>query len=213
MDPQRQYAQLLTLWSQGTKLFRREAQYREYDARWDAWWRLGRRLVERRLLVLPVPLQEPVLVAATESHWFTLASAPDVEDGITRGPVVVVADPDSGPALHWGNYWSVRYDVALQLGLRGWDALLTWPRRQASAAWQADDVDAALTVLGALHRHPYIFHAVPMQDWVVAARLVRHPGQRRSVTAPLPASVGFRYDVATGQAWWPGQDEDSVHLR
>ncbi len=213
MDPQRQYAQLLTLWSEGSKLFRRDRHYnRRQQDEWDAWWRLGRRLVERGLMVLPVPFPEPILLVEDGARWFTLATASGVNSGVARGDTVVVT-ADGSSVLAWDNRWTVRMDLALRLGMRGWDTLMHWPDKWGTPGWTCDSLDAALTLLGALQRTPKPFQTMPMADWTLAARMMRHPERRFASGHALPWEHGFCYDAETAESWWERQDEDSVHTR
>ena len=71
--------------------------------------------------------------------------------------------------------------------------------------------DQALMLLGALERMPSLFRLLPAPDWLVAAGLMRHPGRRQAALRPLPEHWGFQFDAKSGEAWWTGQDEDSVH--
>lgn len=212
MDPQRQYAQLLTLWSQGSKMFRRSQHLLKHrDEGWDSWWRLGRRLVERRMTVLPLPLPDPYLLVGTESEWFTLCPAGLQDVGVARGQVIEVA-PDGSDALCWQGRWTIRMDVALRLGQRGWDTLCRWPREDAPRVTIAG-LDGALTLLGALGRWPTLFAALQPEDWALASELLRHPMRRLEAPRPLPESWGFCWEAETHEAWWQRQDEDSVHTR
>ncbi|MCY0879268.1 MAG: hypothetical protein OWU84_10045 [Firmicutes bacterium] len=209
MDPQRQYAQLLTLWSQGTKMLRRAQHHAlPYSAAWEWWWRLGRRLVERRMAVLPVPLNEPaLLVGLSEGEWFTLLSSATAPDVARIGRALIVWRDGPAALAYQDERWCVRLDVASALGQRGWRTLVRWrPAEPVTAATRA----AAETVLGALDRYPALFGAISPDLWVTAAFLLRHPGQRLPSVAPLPAEWGFRYDGATETAWWERQDEDIV---
>ncbi len=202
MDPQRQYAQLLTLWSEGSKLFRRERQYRSRQAdSWDGWWRLGRRMVERGLLVLPVPLGSPILLAAVQDLWFTVAGLEDVDVGIARGPVLIRTEGTDW-ALRWDGVWHVRSDLALSLGQRGWRMLVQWPSPSRKQPWQVADMHQALMVIGAVNRRPEIFRGLDMEDWEVASMLLRHPQKRCRWPHPLPARFGFFYDGQ--EAWYQG---------
>ncbi|NMP22157.1 hypothetical protein [Sulfobacillus harzensis] len=210
MDPQRQYAQLLTLWSEGSKLFRRQKHYRSRkDDRWDGWWRLGRRMVERGLSVLPVPLASPMLVAAVGERWFTIAGLSDVEKGIARDPVIILRHRAEA-ALHWDGRWSLHHDLALRLGPKGWRMLLEWPRPGCCEILTVSSVEASLTLIGAVGRHPAMFKELPLADWELASQMLRHPGRRFPASHPLPVELGFRFDRHREEAWYQGQDEDSV---
>ncbi len=201
MDPQRQYAQLLTVWSQGSKMFRR-SQYLDigYNPEWNVWWRLGRRLVERGLTVLPVPTAYPTLVIATQGDWFTLCPADHRRDGLAKGVVVGVSGADA-PALRFDHGWIVSHDTALRLGMRGWSTLVRWAG-ELDTVLTVPEVDRALTLLGALGRLPLLFRAIDVGDWVAAAVMLRHPARRMSMARPLPECWGFHYDAASKQAWW-----------
>ena len=213
MDPQRQYAQLLTLWSQGSKMLRRAQQLEgQRDPEWDAWWRLGRRLVERQLTVLPVPGSGPILAVSTQRYWFTLSSARLRKVGTAGHHSIAVAE--AGTALSWSpEGWTVRMDTALRLGEKGWNTLCRWPGSLMGPPWTVDDVDQAVTLLGALDRQPGLMSRIPMQQWAIAAHMLRHPLHPVPCSAPLPEALGFRYSPERQTAWWEPQDEDSVHKR
>ncbi|PSR22038.1 MAG: hypothetical protein C7B45_08540 [Sulfobacillus acidophilus] len=211
MDPQRQYAQLLTLWSQGSKMFRRAQQLSDHwDSQWDAWWHLGRRLVERGLTVVPVPLTPPYLLVDIEGQWFTLCPPKGANTGVAHRVIVVARD--DVPALRWDGVWNTSWSLAMRLGRHGWTTLGSAPPPLESPLCVAT-VDQALTLLGAMRRKPALFRQLSAQHWIVAAALMRHPGLRLATASPLPASWGFGYDPLTHEAWWERQDEDSVQKR
>ncbi len=214
MDPQRQYAQLLTLWSQGSKMLRRARQLEgRRDPEWDAWWRLGRRLAERQLIVLPVPGSEPILAVSTDRYWFTLSPVALRRVGTTgHHSIAVTPIGDEEAALAWSpEGWTVRMDTALRLGEKGWNTLCQWPGCSTGLPWSVDDVDQALTLLGALNRHPGLMSRIPRQHWAVASQMLRHPLHPVPCSSPLPEALGFRYSPDRQTAWWEPQDEDSVH--
>lgn len=213
MDPQRQYAQLLTLWSEGSKVFRRKAFLTgDREEAWELWWRIGRRLVERGLMVLPMPLAVPSLFVATENRWWTLIDEQHVSSEMVHGQVIAVRT-ECQPALSWTGYWGVSVEMILRMGEHGFSTLIEWPTHKFSGELSVDALDHAVTLIGALHRTPALFHALALDDWVTAARLVRHSGMQLKVSNPLPREWGFRYDTEQHLAWFERQDEDSVHKR
>ncbi len=211
MDPQRQYAQLLTLWSQGSKMFRRAQQSPgRWDSQWDAWWHLGRRMVERGLTVVPVPMTPPYLLVDIEGQWFTVCPPEGAQTNVAHHIIVVARD--DAPALTWDGRWQTSWGLALRLGRHGWGTLLNAPKALASPL-RVGTVDHALTLLGAMRAKPGLFRQLSAEHWEVAATLMRHPGHRIALASPLPASWGFQYDALAQQAWWERQDEDSVQKR
>ncbi len=210
MDPQRQYAQLLTLWSQGSKMFRR-SRYLDQDGAvsWEKWWRLGRHLVERHLVVLPVPLADPYFLVGVGEQWLTLCPRQTGDIGIAKGLIVAVEDAEV-PALSFDGQWVVSLELAQRLGKRGWHTLIQW---KSPGRLRVQTLDQAFTLLGALERWPRLFSEISREQWVKASQLMRHPGQRMSSAMELPVQWGFRFDAETGEIWWERQDEDSVHER
>jgi len=223
VDPQRQYAQLLTLWAKGSKTFRRFDQHPEgFQSEWDLWWRLGRRLVERQFHVLPIPgLPKPVLVVAWSNYQIFLADR-DLKEWRAELPEAWWGDRRPTPV------WRVNaHDATFSLtflmrwGQRGFTA---WERVRPSALAAsgedetivADSIDDGLTILGALIRYPRVFSHLPPSAWAWAGRLVRHPGtwqQVPQVPDGLATISGMAYDPRTDRWCWLGQDEDSVHKR
>lgn len=215
MDPQRQYAQLLTLWSQGSKVFRRARHYNGWDRadRWDAWWKLGRRLVERGLTVVPLPLIEgPALMVGfpgDREGWLSLADV-QISDWplIFPGGIGVCIE---GPALGWTEGGLVvNMSLLRRQGQRGLQTL----SRIASAKPFVSRVDRAETLLAAYARFPEAFSSVPAQDWSFLAFLWRHRGESRPYAAwgEVAPSPWVMWDARTRGFRW-SQDEDSVHMR
>jgi hypothetical protein len=193
-------------------MFRR-SQYldKRKSSPWDAWWRLGRRLVERRLAVLPVPLDVPALLVGAPGVWFTVCPENWTGHGVVKPPLIGVYET-GGEALVWqSGHWTVSFETALALGIRGWDALVQGvkPDSPVSCPTSSD----ALTLIGAMGRQSAVFHALNGADWPLAARLMRHPHRRAPADHPISERWGFRYDETSHEAWWDGQDEDSVHSR
>lgn len=193
-------------------MFRRSQHIdKQTDPEWNAWWRLGRRLVERRLVVLPMPLNPPYLIAALpeSTGWFVLSRADQVYRGVAHESAVIGVELSQTSALRReGGHWLVSFPLALSLGPKGWAALLS---HEPAAVLDVPDQTTAVTVIGALGRHPRLFDAIEPQDWCLAARLMRHPGKRLAASQALNPSWGFQFDAVTGEAWWERQDEDSVH--
>ena len=211
MDPQRQYAQLLTLWSQGSKLFRRDRHYRRVaESDWEAWWKLGRRLVERQLIVLPVPGRSfPVLLVGGVDFWITLVDERFCAQSDVFLHGIGIIGAESG-ALRWDGHWTLQMELALRLGERGWKTLMHWPHASQGGVLEVSSIDESLTLLGALRRNPRVMDTLSMEDWVLASHLIRHPRIGMASDHGLSPDAGFRYDVETGILWWTGQDEDSV---
>lgn len=192
-------------------MFRRSRHLRiAYDSSWDCWWRLGRRMVERHLTVLPVPLESPRFLVGLSDRWFVVCPESTARDGVANRLIIAIADGGAN-ALTWSRGWILSGDLALSLGQRGWNALVTGAVPAADADFLVERMDEALVLLGAMGRMPALFRFLPSSDWVLAARLMRHPSRRMAAVRPLPSSWGFQFDADSGEAWWSRQDEDSVH--
>lgn len=217
LDPQRQYARLLTLWAVSAKASRRM----EYLARgrwpaaWHDWWRLGRRLSERGLAVLPVPGVRPVLFVGFDgpgqsTGWLALTPPDDEAAGKIFGAAVGVDMHSGAPALVIDQgRWVVSVHLALRMGQKLWRVFLAPPPLE-SAKWT--NLDDALTLLGAMVIRAGVFERAPLEDWMPLARLWRHRGVAQQL-GPWPGSTRYAWirRLADGRYLWPGQDEDSVH--
>ncbi len=214
LDPQRQYAQLLSVWAQGTKAARRinHRQRGEWSDTWEVWWRLGRRLVERRLEVLPLPTPSPVLLISwLNEHnllkWATLAAADDQKAFEVYRHVIRIAQPNS-PALQVdADGWILTHVLAGSIGRRTWTTLLQWDNPPTLVC---DGVSDALTLLGALQAHPAKFRRSSVADWAVLAHLWRHRGAPQKVPLSFDGQT-YGWIRCQDDRWvWPRQDEDSV---
>ncbi|MDA8195430.1 MAG: hypothetical protein M0Z53_15760 [Thermaerobacter sp.] len=216
MDPQRQYARLLTLWAESAKSARRMDHLApgRWPREWDPWWRLGRRLVERGMDVLPVPGVFPVLLVAWDQtapgrSWAALVDAGDAQGRLVYRHAIRIALAPDAPALEGDRLgWLVSRDLALLLGARLWRTLIEWPDHPCGR-WPEND--QALAILGALAARPAAFRQAPTDDWSVLARLWRH----RGIPQRIPSwhqDPPYRWVHRVADRYvWPSQDEDSVH--
>ncbi len=221
LDPQRQHAQLLTVWAQGNKAFRRWQHHRAQDyapwAEFEPWWNLARKLEEKGLVARMFPAPHPVILVSDVGHhhnaWFAVVS-----DAIRWQDVfkhIVVIHPGS-EALAWDSgRFTVSMACAARLGTKHWDVLRETPVAPdglTRMAWAP--LGVAIEILTLLTLKPRGRKAWALEDLESLAKLFRHRGQPQSVILKdptryawiktLPTSDGQRYE-------WPGQDEDIVH--
>jgi hypothetical protein len=194
LDPQRQHAQLLGLWSQGSKLIRRLG-HRGYGASFDLdrverWWNVARRLSERGLAVQILPLEPPVVLVAWgkgKESWLTLVDATGIEaeDPTLYHRLLMVHFDEQAPALSFsGEGPRVAARTLLRLSERTLRTLIRIGEESAQRVSVAD-LNDALVVLAAWQQEPRMMERAPGSDWIWLARLWRHRGSYLRAPADL----------------------------
>lgn len=211
LDPQRQHAQLRTLWAEGNKTLRRLDHYRRGQfpvEQVELWWNLGRTLAERGLMVQALPVDAGTWLvggrrSSGRSFWLTLVDAHAVlaADGHRH---VVGIDFDPGAPAWRAN--AGRHTLAARLARRMGEGL--WAVIDRARGWPLDqewpDIDETLTMLAAIAQEPDRFNPGWQHDWSRLARLWRH----RGVWQPMAQWRGpsgyhwIRYDPETGRHMW-----------
>lgn len=215
LDPQRQYAQLLTLWAQGNKIVRRQTNGQPH-APSLAVWQLGQSMVSHGVQVLPVCLDPAIILvspAQEDALWCVLV---DREFGVHNPSLfrrMLWLDRDRTHALTVGPVWSVSMELARVLGVRQWITLCRWVTKDPGRAVLPTKTDA-ITVLAGLAHHPTRIGKAPVEDWLGLSRLWRHQGtwQVAPITHP-DAYSWLAWDRASNKYLWPSsmtKDEDSV---
>lgn len=226
MDPQRQHAQLLTVWAQGNKIFRRWQHFhREEYAPWsifEVWWNLARRLTERGLVAQMFPGSEPVIVVGglgnKQDQWLVLVTPKQVWPEVFSRVVVVQLET---PAMTWSDHISLSYDCAVRLGNRHWNVLLRLTHKMAgdnSISWSS--IHTAIDVLTLMDREYGRLQPLCGKDLAPLAQLWRHQGVPQVIPGWTPEPGRYRWlrTVTTpkgiGYLWskeLARQDEDIVH--
>ncbi len=216
LDPQRQHAQLLGLWSQGSKLVRR-LEHRGYGETLqlefvERWWNIARQLSERGLTALVLPLRPPVLLVAYgfgKTRWVTLVDRAGVESfDPTIYHHLLTVDFGEGPALYLGAERSVLSDqLLLRLSVKTLATMAELSERHSRAV-TVEAVPDALVVLAAWHHVPEAMARVDEEDWIPAATLWRHRGHGLDLHRDLVERYPFL--IARGddgrQRWLAGNN-------
>ncbi|PSR25319.1 MAG: hypothetical protein C7B47_12510 [Sulfobacillus thermosulfidooxidans] len=203
LDPQRQYAQLLTLWAQGNKILRRQTNGQP-DARVLQSWKLGQSVASHGIEVLPLSLEPTIFLLAptpTDALWCVLV---DRDYGMHNSQLfrrMLWLDHKEQPALHAGPIWSISENLAKKLGVIQWKILCQWMDKAC------DDVEwpenwQAITVLAGLSHQPQLIGQAPAQDWLGLSQLWRHQGtwQRVHLQTDYP---WLQYDPVLKKYLWP----------
>ncbi len=224
MDPQRQHAQLLAVWAQGNKAFRRWQHYRPLDyAPWgefEPWWNLARKLEEKGLVARLFPAPNPVILVsglgANAETWCAVVSDAVPWREIFKQIVTIHRGPE---ALAWNaREFTVSMACAARLGRAQWGVLAHQEHFSGitgSMTWEA--VEEALNILTMLAKNRRRPAWWTLEDLEALARLWRHQGHPQKVVLEEPTRYPWVKIVQTrdGQRYeWPsvhGQDEDIVH--
>ncbi len=205
LDPQRQYAQLLSLWAQGNKIIRRQTNG-QFDAPVLRIWQLGQSMASHGVNVLPISL-DPAIVMISSDHqgvvWCVLV---DKEWGQSHSDLfrrMLWLNKRTAPALSTGEVWSVSMDLASRLGRSQWSTLCQWIKKDVDVA-EIDTESDAITVLAGLTHQPYRIGKASAQDWSGLSRLWRHQGTWQSVTLAEPQSYAWLvWDLPSKKYLWP----------
>lgn len=196
LDPQRQHAQLLGLWSQGTKLVRR-MQHRGYRDRLNLvqiqrWWDLARSLSERGLVVQILPLSSPVVFvgfAPGKQGWVSLVDVTGVDAidaSLYHRPIAIDFAP-AAPSLRLDGTGPILAEAMVRkLSGKSLKALMDLVAvtggRDTVTIDRAQDAEV---VLAAWHFVPQMMRQARANDWVALARLWRHRGQALTIDRAL----------------------------
>lgn len=224
LDPQRQHAQLLTVWAQGNKAFRRWQHYEPQGsapwAQFEPWWNLARKLEERGLVARVFPAPQPVvLVSGLGRHqdaWCAVVADANPWRDIFRHIVVIHPGPE---ALAWDSErFSVSMACAARLGRTHWEVLAheeESPPGSVHRKWEP--IGVAIDILSLLSAKPRLLRPRGLEDLEALAQLFRHRGHAQNVVLQQPTRYPWVKALTTrdGQRYeWPvahGQDEDIVH--
>lgn len=226
LDPQRQHAQLLTVWAQGNKIFRRWQHFRRDEyAPWstfEMWWNLARRLTERGLVAQMFPGPGPIIVVGglgrKQDQWLVLVTPEQYWPEVFSHLVVVHLQT---PAMTWSDHISLSYDCAVRLGNRHWNVLLRLADKMAEdngISWSS--IHTAIDVLALIDREYGRLQPLCGKDLTPLAQLWRHRGVPQVVSGwtPEPGRYSWLRPIMTpkgpGYLWsneLARQDEDIVH--
>lgn len=225
LDPQRQHAQLLTVWAQGNKAFRRWQHNRTHDyapwAEFEPWWNLARKLEEKGLIARMFPAPHPViLVSGVGRHhdaWFAVVSDAILWQDVFKQIVVIHPGHE---ALAWDSgRFTVSMACAARLGTKHWEVL----RETGEGAlyglqrtvWKP--LGVAIEILTLLTLKSRGRQRWALEDLESLAKLFRHRGQPQHVTLKDPTRYAWIKTLPTPDGpryQWPlapRQDEDIVH--
>lgn len=200
LDPQRQHAQLLGLWSQGSKLLRRFEYYggeRESLAAVTHWWNLARALQERNIAVLLLPVAPPLGLVGwgTGKHdWCTLvdvqrvADRPDPE--LYHHPMAVNFADEASALIVRGEAPILSDRLLRRFSARSLGAVADLVQQMGpSDALEIGGVEAALVVVAAWSKAPDLMRRIRVEDWEAVAQFWRH----RSSGRPISEILDGRY--------------------
>lgn len=212
LDPQRQHAQLLGLWSQGSKLFRRLGQEGVLQGaeriRLEAVWNLARLLEERGLAVRLVPGPSgPLLLLANDRGWWTLVVRP-AEPAVLRAvrrPLGIDLDPSAPALVIRGGEVTLALGVWRRIGANSLDGLASMAAVAADSLRVAS-VDAALVLLAAFSAAGRRLQHAPSADWPELARLWRHRGVAIHTDGRLAERYSWLEADDQGRLCWPETD-------
>lgn len=224
LDPQRQHAQLLTVWAQGNKAFRRWQHNRAHDyapwAEFEPWWNLARKLEEKGLVARMFPAPGPVILVSgggrRRDAWFALVSDAVLWQDVFKH--IVVIHPGQEALLWESGQFTVSMACAARLGAAHWEVL-----RETAQALEGlqrmvwEPIGVAIEILSLLTQKPPRRIPWDVEDLESLAKLFRHRGQPQQVALKDPGRYVWIKTVPTanGQRYqWPlalGQDEDIVH--
>lgn len=210
LDPQRQHAQLLGLWSQGSKLVRR-LEYRGYRDRLELnraerWWNLARALSERGLVVQLLPLSPPVALVAFDSGktgWVTLVdeAGAEVSDPALYHRRLIVQAEDA-PALMLGVGGPRLSELLLRRLSAKTLGTLMMLAEDCECRLAVGSVPDALVLLAAWRSAPEQMSRVEPGHWAAVAKLWRHRGQAIASATDFSTRYPFIIREADGRQRW-----------
>ncbi len=212
LDPQRQHAQLLGLWSQGSKALRRLNHFGYLNGasltQTEHWWNLARRWEERGIVLRLLPVVPPaglLMWGALTDEWSTLVEARELEryaTAIYRHPLGIDFRPQAsaltmtpdGPTI-----LSLTLCQRLSASLVHTTGALS---RRPGVDLRLVNVDQALEVLAAWRHAGGAMSRVAPADWAAAARLWRHRGQAIVVSGDLASRYPWIEATGEGRQQW-----------
>lgn len=212
LDPQRQHAQLLGLWSQGSKLFRRlghEGALKGPErTRLEALWNLARLLEERGFAVRLVPAPSlPLLLLADGGGWWTLVPR-SAEPGVVRAvrhPLGIDLEPGAPALAVQDGGVTLALSVWRRIGSRSLRGLLAMAA-SASADLRVAAEEEALVLLAAFAEVGGRLAGAPSADWPLLARLWRHRGVAIRADGGLAGTYPWLTRHGDGRLCWPETD-------
>ncbi len=212
LDPQRQHAQLLGLWSQGSKALRRLNHFgylnRAAFAQTERWWNLARQWEERGVMVRLLPVVPPAGLLKWGSgtdEWSTVIDAGELDrysTAIYRHPLGIDFRPRAdavtmsadGPTI-----FAATLCRRLSASLVHTAGMLS---RRAGLDLRLVEVDHALEVLAAWRQVPRAMARVAPEDWAAAAHLWRHRSQAMVVAGDLASRYPWIEASGGGRQRW-----------
>ncbi len=206
LDPQRQYAQLLTLWAQGNKIIRRQTNG-QLDSTTLATWQLAQSIASHGVAVLPVSLDPAIVLISPDQEgqvWGVLVDKGWGQNNARFFRHMLWLDRHSAPALSVGPLaWSLSRELAVGLGIRQWLTLCRWSEKRCDAV-DFGTKSEATTVLAALAHQPLRMGKAPSQEWLGLSRLWRHQGTWQSVSILDPKRYPWLVcDLPSNKYLWP----------
>ncbi len=210
LDPQRQHAQLLTVWAQGNKMFRRWQHYRaqgfEQWREFEQWWNLARKITERGLLAQLFPGPSPVILAGglgkNQDGWVALAAPEAYWPEVFKRLVII---HQGQPAMEWTDHFSVSMECAALFGLRQWNMLARLTElalSEKSTLWTSPHT--VLDVLSMLDHELGRLKPLCLEDLEPLSRLWRHRDQAQYLGPWHPSAGRYNWLIRASTSKGPG---------